>query len=153
MWENSLTKPFNHRGGSVKHVQACWSAREDRESSFHFYGSPVRLDKACLCKERSVHAVLSTEKVLWSTCGPDYVPEKIERTDFTAVKALWGWCNPVYMREGHDNAVFLPRKWCKARTGLLNCQRRSRKHFSPLWWSYKARASLFMWGNYLTNPF
>ena len=33
----------------MKHVQACLSAREDRESSFHLCGSPVRLVQACLC--------------------------------------------------------------------------------------------------------
>ena len=27
----------------MKHVLACFSAREDRESSFHHCGSPVRL--------------------------------------------------------------------------------------------------------------
>ena len=26
----------------MKHVQACLSARDDRESSFHHYGGPVR---------------------------------------------------------------------------------------------------------------
>ena len=33
----------------MKQVQAYLSAREDRESSFHYYGSPVRLMQACLC--------------------------------------------------------------------------------------------------------
>ena len=33
----------------MKQVQACLSAREDRESSFHHYGGPVRLVKACSC--------------------------------------------------------------------------------------------------------
>ena len=33
----------------MKQVQACLIAREDRESSFHYYGSPVRLMQACLC--------------------------------------------------------------------------------------------------------
>ena len=32
----------------MKHVQACFSTREDRESSFHHCGSPVRLVQACL---------------------------------------------------------------------------------------------------------
>ena len=32
----------------MKHLLACLSAREDRESSFHYYGSPVRLVQACL---------------------------------------------------------------------------------------------------------
>ena len=31
------------------HVQACLSAGEDREKSFHLCGGPVRLEQACLC--------------------------------------------------------------------------------------------------------
>ena len=33
----------------MKHVQACSSARDDGESSFHRCGGPVRLVEACLC--------------------------------------------------------------------------------------------------------
>ena len=33
----------------MKHVEACLSAREDRESSFHRCGGTVKLVKACLC--------------------------------------------------------------------------------------------------------
>ena len=33
----------------MKQVQACLSAREDRESIFHHCGGPVRLVQACLC--------------------------------------------------------------------------------------------------------
>ena len=33
----------------MKHDQACLSASEDRESSFHRRGDPVRLVEACLC--------------------------------------------------------------------------------------------------------
>ena len=33
----------------MKQVLACLSAREDRESSFHNCGGPVRLVQACLC--------------------------------------------------------------------------------------------------------
>ena len=33
----------------MKHVLACLSAREDRESSFHHRGSPVRLVQDRLC--------------------------------------------------------------------------------------------------------
>ena len=33
----------------MKHVQACLSFRENRESSFHFCGGPVRHVQACLC--------------------------------------------------------------------------------------------------------
>ena len=31
----------------MKHVQACLSAREDRESCFHHYRGPVMLVQAC----------------------------------------------------------------------------------------------------------
>ena len=33
----------------MKHVEACLSAREDRESSLHHCGGPFRLVQACLC--------------------------------------------------------------------------------------------------------
>ena len=33
----------------MKHVEACLSATEDRESSFDPFGSTVRLVQACLC--------------------------------------------------------------------------------------------------------
>ena len=33
----------------MNHVQACLSAREDPESSFHHCGGSVRLVQACLC--------------------------------------------------------------------------------------------------------
>ena len=32
----------------MNHVQACLSAREDRESSFHHCGGPVKLVLDCL---------------------------------------------------------------------------------------------------------
>ena len=41
-----MITPFSPRGGTVKLVQACLSAREDRESCFH---RPVRLVQDCLC--------------------------------------------------------------------------------------------------------
>ena len=37
----------------MKQVQACLCAREDRESSFHHCGGPVRLVQACLCVGKS----------------------------------------------------------------------------------------------------
>ena len=37
----------------MKHVRACLSGREDRESSFHRCGSPVRLVQACLCVRKT----------------------------------------------------------------------------------------------------
>ena len=33
----------------MKHVQSCFSSREDRESSFLRCGGPVMLVQACLC--------------------------------------------------------------------------------------------------------
>ena len=33
----------------MKYMQACLSARENRESSFHLCGGPMRLVQACLC--------------------------------------------------------------------------------------------------------
>ena len=33
----------------MKHVEACLSAIEDRESSFHHFVSTVMLVQACLC--------------------------------------------------------------------------------------------------------
>ena len=46
------------------HVQACLSAREDRESSIHRCGAPMRLVQACLCTGRPDNAVFSPEEVL-----------------------------------------------------------------------------------------
>ena len=37
----------------MAHVQACLSAREDRESSIHHCGGPVRLVLDCLCAEKA----------------------------------------------------------------------------------------------------
>ena len=37
----------------MKHVQACLSAMEDRENSFHHCGGPVMLVQACLCEGRT----------------------------------------------------------------------------------------------------
>ena len=37
----------------MKHVQACLSGREDRESSFDSCGSTVRLVQACICAGRT----------------------------------------------------------------------------------------------------
>ena len=34
---------FHHRGGAVKHVQACLSAKKDGESSFHYCGGLLKL--------------------------------------------------------------------------------------------------------------
>ena len=41
----------------MKHVQACLSAREDLESSFHRCGGPLRFLQAFLCEENLDKAV------------------------------------------------------------------------------------------------
>ena len=38
----------------MKLMLVCLSAMEDRESSFHYYGSPVRLVQACLCMGKNL---------------------------------------------------------------------------------------------------
>ena len=55
---------FNHRGGAVKHVEACVSARAYRKGSFHRCGGPVRLVQACLVREGPDNAVFNSEEVL-----------------------------------------------------------------------------------------
>ena len=37
----------------MKHVEACVSAREYRERSFHHCGGPVRVVQACLCEGKN----------------------------------------------------------------------------------------------------
>ena len=48
----------------MQHVQACLSAREDRESCFHQCRGPVRLVQACSCSKRTHNAVLTSEEIL-----------------------------------------------------------------------------------------
>ena len=48
----------------MKHVNACLIASEDRESSFHRFGGPVRLVQACLCAGNADIVVLTSEDVL-----------------------------------------------------------------------------------------
>ena len=52
----------------MKHVQACLIDREDRESSFHHCGSPLRLVQAGLSAGKLDKAVLTSEELLRSTC-------------------------------------------------------------------------------------
>ena len=54
----------------MKHVQACLSARNDVESSFHHCGGPAKLVQACLSAENTLNAVLNPEEVLLITCSP-----------------------------------------------------------------------------------
>ena len=48
----------------MEHFQACLGAREDRESSFHHCGGPVRLVQACLCAGNPDKLVITSEEVL-----------------------------------------------------------------------------------------
>ena len=43
----------------MKHVQACLSAKENRESSFHLCGGPVSLVAACFCEGNPDKTVLT----------------------------------------------------------------------------------------------
>ena len=48
----------------MKHEQACFSARKDLESSFNHCGGPVKLVQACWERERADQADLTAEEVL-----------------------------------------------------------------------------------------
>ena len=52
----------------MKHVQACLSASEDQESSFHHCGSPLSLVQTCSSAGNPDEAVLTSEAVQRSTC-------------------------------------------------------------------------------------
>ena len=51
----------------MKHVHACLSSREDRESSFLPYCVPVSIVQAWLCAGQPHNAVLTSDGVLLST--------------------------------------------------------------------------------------
>ena len=61
-------------------MEACLSAKEDRESSFHDCGGTVRLEKACLCAG-------NTSQIRFNLLGCAVmhaeVPEKVEKVVFT----------------------------------------------------------------------
>ena len=48
----------------MKHVEACLSARDDREGNFHHFEGPVRLVQAYLRAGNPDNAVLTSEEVL-----------------------------------------------------------------------------------------
>ena len=48
----------------MKHVEACLSSRDDRESSFQRCGRRVSLVQACLCSGNPCKAVLTSEEML-----------------------------------------------------------------------------------------
>ena len=69
----------------MKHVQACLSAREDRESCFHDCKVPVSLVQAYSCAKRVHNAVLTSEEVLGSTF-------KCQRRSRKQFSQLWRPC-------------------------------------------------------------
>ena len=48
----------------MKHVEACLSSRDDRESSFHRCGGRYSLVQACLCAGDPCKVVLTSEVML-----------------------------------------------------------------------------------------
>ena len=48
----------------MKHVQACLSVREDRESSLHRCVGPLRFLQACLCAENPDKAIYTSQEML-----------------------------------------------------------------------------------------
>ena len=48
----------------MKHVEACLSSRDDRESSFQRCGGRDSLVQACLCAGNPCKAVLTSEEML-----------------------------------------------------------------------------------------
>ena len=48
----------------MKHVEACLSSRDDRESSFHCCGGRESLVQACLCAGNPCKAVFTSEEML-----------------------------------------------------------------------------------------
>ena len=55
--------PFKSSWRAVKQLQACLSARKDRESSFLHCGSPGRLVQDCLCARNPDKSVLTSEEM------------------------------------------------------------------------------------------
>ena len=68
----------------MKHVQACLSAREERESSLHRCGCTVSLVQACLCDGKTRFKLRGS------------AVKHVEASVFP---------KPVYVRERLDNAV------------------------------------------------
>ena len=62
--ENNLQRRFHPQGGAVKYVQACSRACKYGESSFHYYGSHVKLVKPVYVQETPYNDVLTAEVVL-----------------------------------------------------------------------------------------
>ena len=58
---NDRESSFHHCGGPMKLVQACLSARKDLESSFYHSGGPARSCKALYVPQK---AVLTAEEVM-----------------------------------------------------------------------------------------
>ena len=114
----------------MKHVQACLSAREDRENSFHHCGGLLRLVQACFMSQGISRKQFSP---LWRSC-------EARASLFMCGKDLITAFQP-------------PSRCCEARAGLFMCRRRSRKQFSPLWRPCDVGAALFMCGKDLITAF
>ena len=63
----------------MKLVQAHFSARKQRESTFHHRGSAVKHVQACLSAKKTVKAVFTTVEVCCSSCKLILLPGKIEK--------------------------------------------------------------------------
>ena len=86
----------------MKQVQACFTTREDRESSFHHCGSPVRLVQARLCagKTRQSRFILRGGDVkqvqsclsasLFAGCSGGQGPE-MEGTSVACAQKVFGY--------------------------------------------------------------
>ena len=69
----------------MKHVQTCFSAREDRESCFHHCRSPLSVVQACSCARKTRFNLRGGAVEHLQAC---LLPEKIEKAVSNAVEAL-----------------------------------------------------------------
>ena len=76
---------FHHRGGAVKHVQACLSAKKDGESYFHYCGGLLQLVQAYFSARKDRESSFGH---CVDTCRPVYVPVRTEKVVFTTMEEL-----------------------------------------------------------------
>ena len=72
----------------MKLVEACISARKDRESNFHHCGGSVKLLQACLSAGKVRDCRFNKFGDLCSSCGHVYIPGDIEKAVLTTGKVL-----------------------------------------------------------------
>ena len=148
----------------VKLEHSCLWVRIHPESSFHHFGSPVRLMQASLSTWKGSESIFV--EVVWSSCTS--MSGGIFKAGFTAVEVMWKFCMPVWV-PGWTKEAFLPllrsceadahqfegwdRSWkqfsplwkfCETRTGQFEYQQWFRKRFLPLWMSYGALVHMFL---------